>query len=104
MTAVLANDRGTFSTVSAIDVEKVEILEVTLDRLSGDHPDRALVLAGLCSELTIGSPLGRRDPWPTRLRSPKRSGDDAVVVRVLNHIQIPLAVPHLPATVPDSIG
>ena len=73
VTAVLANDRGTFSTVSAIDVEKVEMLEVALDRLSDDHTDRALVLAGLCSELTIGSPLTRREALARRGSGDRRT-------------------------------
>jgi len=96
VTAVLANDRGTFSGVSAIDGEKVEMLEMALDRLSADHADRALVLAALCSELTIGSPLARRQALAHEaLAIAEHSGDDAIVVRVLNHVQLPLAVPHL---------
>ena len=58
--AALANNRGLFSTAGTIDADKVEILELALDRLPADHPDRALVLATLCSELTYGSPLERR--------------------------------------------
>ena len=94
--AILANDRGTFSTVSAIDVEKIEVLETALERLSDDHPDRALILATLCSELTIGSSLDRRQALANEaLTVAERTGDDAVVARVLNHVQVPLAVPHL---------
>ncbi len=94
--AALANDRGTLSTAGAIDLEKVEILETALDRLSIDHADRALVLAALCSELTIGSPLDRRQALAEEaLAIAERDGDDAIVVRVLNHVQLPLAVPHL---------
>jgi DNA-binding SARP family transcriptional activator len=94
--AVLANDRGTFSTVSAIDVDKVEILETALDQLSADHPDRALILATLCTELTIGSPLDRRVSLANdALAIAERSGEDAVVARVLDRILVPLAVPHL---------
>ncbi len=94
--AALANDRGTFSTVSTVDAEKIEILETALDRLPPDHPDRALVLSTLCSELTIGSPLGRRQSLAEEALSiAEKSGDDLVVVRVLNHVHLPLAVPHL---------
>ncbi len=94
--AILANDRGTFSTVSAIDVEKIEVLETALEQLPTDHPDRALILATLCSERTIGSSLDRRQALANEALSiAERSGDDAVVVRVLNHVQVPLAVPHL---------
>ena len=72
------------------------MLEVVLERLPGDHGDRSLVLATLCSELTIGSPLSRREALAHEaLAIAERSGDDAVVVRVLNHVQVPLAVPQL---------
>ena len=54
--AALANDRGWTSTVGAIDADKVEILELALERLTRRHPDRALVLATLCSELGFGQP------------------------------------------------
>ena len=60
MAAALANDRGMFSNAGVIDTEKVEVLEMALDRLPADAPDRALVLATLCSELALGSPLERR--------------------------------------------
>ncbi len=96
VTAALANDRGTFSTVSTIDIPKVEILETALERLPADHADRALILANLCSELTIGSPLDRRRSLAEEaLAIAERAGDDAVTVRVLNHVLLPLAVPHL---------
>ena len=55
--AALANNRGFFSTGGAIDAEKVEVLEMALDRLPTTNPHRALVLATLCSELTFGTPL-----------------------------------------------
>ena len=66
MAAALANDRGLFTAVGAIDADKVEILEMALDRLSADDPDRALVLATLCAELTYGSPSNVARRWPTR--------------------------------------
>jgi hypothetical protein len=94
--AAMANDRGTFSTGGAIDSEKVGILETALDRLPADHADRALVLAALCSELTIGSPLERRQALADEaVAIAEDNGDDAVVVRVLNHVQLPLSVPHM---------
>ena len=58
--AALANNRGWFSAAGAIDTEKVEVLEIALDRLPADHIARALVLSTLCSELSYGSPLERR--------------------------------------------
>ena len=63
---------------------------------SGGHLDRALVLAQLCQELLYGSPLERRralaeEAIALALASP----DDAAIVRVLNHVSIPLRVPQL---------
>jgi DNA-binding SARP family transcriptional activator len=94
--ATLANDRGTFSTVSAIDAEKVEMLEASLRRLPADDVRRALVLATLCTELTVGSTLERRlDLADEALTIAHNCGDDATVVRVINHVLLPLSVPHL---------
>jgi len=94
--ATLANDRGTFSTVDTIDTEKVEVLEFALTRLPADRPERALLLAILCSELTIGSPLDRRkDLADEAIAVAEQSGDDVTIVRVLNHVSLPLAVPSL---------
>ncbi len=96
VTAALANNRGTFSTVDTIDTEKVGILEMALARISTDHADRALLLAALCSELTIGSPLERRKALAEEaLAIAKRHGNDAIIVRVLNTIGLPLSVPSL---------
>ena len=96
LAACLANSRGTFSTVSVIDEEKVSILETALDRLDDDDERRALVLATLCTELTVGSPLERRQALAEEaLAIAQRSGDDATIVRVINHVLLPLSVPHL---------
>ncbi len=94
--ACLANDRGFYSAVGATDTEKVETLETALRLLSVDHPDRALVLATLCSELAHGSSLDRRQAIAGEaVAIAERFGDDAVAVRVLNHLFIPLQVPSL---------
>ncbi len=94
--ATLANDRGTFSTLDSIDAEKIEMVELALARVSHDHPDRALLLAILCSELTIGSSLERRRALADEaIASAEQNGDDATLVRVVNHVSLPLAVPHL---------
>jgi class 3 adenylate cyclase len=94
--ATLANDRGTFSTVDTLDAEKVDILELALDRLAAERPERALLLAMLCSELTIGSPLDRRkDLADEAIAIAEQSGDDVTIVQVLNHVSLPLAVPSL---------
>jgi class 3 adenylate cyclase len=94
--AVLANDRGFYSAVGSTDREKVETLERALELLPVAHPDRALVLATLCSELTHGSPLDRRQALAEEaITIAESSSDDAVVVRVLNHLHVPLQVPAL---------
>jgi class 3 adenylate cyclase/tetratricopeptide (TPR) repeat protein len=94
--AALANDRGTFSTVDSADNEKLAILEMALGRLSEEDPVRALVLATLCSEVTIGSSLERRQSLARdAIAIAAAHGDDANMVRVLNHVLLPLAVPPL---------
>jgi DNA-binding SARP family transcriptional activator len=94
--AALANNRGTNSTVGAVDVEKIEMLEKALERLPSGHADRALVLATLCSELTIGGSLDRRQSLAREaLAIAKENGDNPTIVRVHNLIGLPLAVPQL---------
>jgi hypothetical protein len=94
--AALANDRGFLSSIGAVDADKVEVLELALARLPADHLDRALVLATLCSELAQGSPLERRQALADEaIAIAQSSGEDAVIVRVLNHIFLPLHVPSL---------
>jgi len=92
----LANDRGWASASGTVDGDKVALLEVALDRLPADHPDRALVLATLCAELAFASTIEHRQALADEaLAIVKRSGDDATVVRVLNHLVFPLLVPSL---------
>ena len=94
--AALANDRGILTTAGAVDADKVEVLELALARLPADHLDRALVLATLGSELAQGSPLDRRQALAAEaLAIAESSDDDAIIVRVLNHIFLPLHVPSL---------
>jgi hypothetical protein len=94
--AALANDRGFFSAVGLIDADKVETLETALARLPDDHLDRAPLLANLCKELTFGSPLERRRSLADEaVAIANKSGDPATVVRVLNHVSLPLLVPPL---------
>ena len=69
---------------------------MALDRLASEDPDRALVLATLCAELTYGSPLERRQALADEaIAIARSSGDDATIVRVLNTCRCPLAVPQL---------
>jgi class 3 adenylate cyclase/tetratricopeptide (TPR) repeat protein len=94
--AALANNRGFYSAIGATDSEKVEVLETALHDLGEVAPERALVLATLCSELAHGSPLERRQALAEEAESiAKLSGDDTTCLRVLNHLYIPLQVPEL---------
>ncbi len=94
--AALANNRGFYSAVGATDTEKVAVLETALDDLPAQAPERALVLAALCSELAHGSTLERRQTLAEQAeRIANDSDDDTTCVRVLNHLYVPLQVPQL---------
>jgi class 3 adenylate cyclase/tetratricopeptide (TPR) repeat protein len=94
--SALANNRGYTSNNNATDTEKVEVLEMAVDRLPLDHSDRALVLATLCSELAYGSTLERRKALADEaLAIAEASGDDATIARVLNQVLFPLLVPSM---------
>ena len=59
--AAVANSRGWFSSLGLVDAEKVEVLEAALELLpESDSPERARLLATLCSELIYSAPLERR--------------------------------------------
>jgi class 3 adenylate cyclase len=94
--AAVASDRGFFSAAGEINSDNIEALETALARLEADHPDRALVLALLCQELTYGSPLDRRVALADEaVAIAGSSGKEALTVRVLNLLAIPLRVPPL---------
>ena len=91
--AAVANNRGFFTAAGTIDTEKVEVLELALNRLPANDADRALVLAILCAELTWGSTLERRQSLAAEaVAIAQSSGDDVIVVRVLNSVTYPLTV------------
>ncbi len=92
--AVLANDRGWHSTSGASDPDKVAQLELALQQLPPDVPERALVLAALCAELAFGSTLERRQALADEALAIGRAvGDDAIMVRILNQMAFSLTVP-----------
>ena len=96
VSAALANDRGYTSNNTATDTDKIEVLEMAVDRLPINHPDRALVLATLCSELVHGSTLERRKALADEaLAIGASSGDDATIARVVNQVFYPLLVPSM---------
>ena len=94
--AALANNRGFYSAIGTTDSQKVDVLETALTDLPGRSPERALVLATLCSELAHGSPLELRQSLAEEAESiANQCGDNTTCVRVLNHLYIPLQVPQL---------
>jgi class 3 adenylate cyclase/tetratricopeptide (TPR) repeat protein len=92
--AALANNRGWFSVSGVIDTDKLAVLEAALRALSdGDSPERALVLATLCSELSFG-PLERRRTLADEAKAiVRRLGDPSTVIRVLCLLNNPLQIP-----------
>jgi class 3 adenylate cyclase len=95
VTSALLNDRG-FRVLGSTDVDKIEVLEMALARLPGDHRDRALLLASLSKELPGESPLERRRALSDEaLAIAEASGDDATIVRVLLQVSLPLRLPSL---------
>ena len=85
---------GFYSALGAIDSEKVAILERAAELVSDETPERALVLATLCSELAYGSPLDRRRALADEaVAIAKALDDDAIIVRVFNHVHVALQVP-----------
>lgn len=94
--ATQANDRGFFSIFGNVDTEKIAVLEAALQRLPSNHPSRALTLANLCKELAVGTPFDHRQALADEaIALAEATGDDAVVVTVLNHVGFPLLVPSL---------
>ena len=72
------------------------MLEMALDQVAADYPDRALLLATLCLELTYGSSLEQRKQLADEaLALAHASADPTVMVRVLNSVLFPLRVPEL---------
>jgi class 3 adenylate cyclase/tetratricopeptide (TPR) repeat protein len=94
--AALANVRGLYSNAGALDADKVEVLELAIDRLPENDSDRALLLASLCAELGFVGTLARREALADEAISVARASDDeAAIVRVLNLVAQPLFVPSL---------
>ena len=95
MAAVLANQRGTVSSVGAVDLERIAMLEQALAALDdGDSRDRAWLLAALAAELSFSEDLGRVRALAAAAESmARRLGDDGTLLRVLNLTFLPLWVP-----------
>lgn len=96
VTGALANDRGWASASGKVDTEKVALLELARDRLSADDPRRALILGTLCAELAFSGTVEERQGLADEaLAIAEAYGDDATVIRILNHLVFPLLVPAL---------
>jgi class 3 adenylate cyclase/tetratricopeptide (TPR) repeat protein len=92
--AALATHRGLFSNFGAIDAERVAIFEEALARMDERDPSRALILATYCLEVVVGSPLERRQALADEaLDLAEASGDEMIMVRVLNNIAYALMSP-----------
>ena len=92
--AALAAHRGLFSNFGAIDTERVAIFDEALARMADDDPDRALILATYCLEIVVGSTFEhRRALADEALAIAEATGDDAVIVRVLNNLAYALMSP-----------
>ncbi len=98
--AALANSRGWFSALGQLDAEKVEVIEAALDALPDtDSPERARLLATLCSELNFHSPLERRLALADEAKAiARRLGDRATFVDVVTRCGAALIAPSTLAT------
>ena len=98
--AALANNRGWFSSLGEVDSEKVKVIDAALDALPHtDSPERARLLATLCSELQYDSSLERRLALADEAKAiARRLGDRAVFVDVVNRCGPALAAPSTLAT------
>jgi class 3 adenylate cyclase len=92
--AALALHRGLFSNFGAIDAERIEVFEQALDRLTETDTRRALVLSAYCLEIVVGSTLARRTELADEaLAIAEASGDDMVMLRVMNDLDYALMAP-----------
>jgi hypothetical protein len=92
--AALALHRGLFSNFGAIDAERIEVFEQALARLSDTDTRRALVLAAYCLEIVVGSTLEQRIALADEaLALARTSGDDVVLLRVMNDVDYALMAP-----------
>jgi len=98
--AALANNRGFFSALGQLDAEKVDVLEAALDALpAADSPERARLLATLCSEIIYHSPLKRRLGVADEAKAiARRLRDRATFVDVVGRCSTALAAPSTLAT------
>jgi class 3 adenylate cyclase len=94
--AALANNRGFISTNGVIDAERVDVLRAALGAVGdGDSPERARLLARLCSELAYG-PLEERVSLAGEAKAvARRLGDPTTLAAVISDCSISLRVPSM---------
>ena len=91
--AALANNSGTFSRFQGVDAERVEMLEAAIDA-TAEPRAQALLLGTLANELTYaGDYARRRGIADAALDAARATGDDALLLRVLNLVFYALWVP-----------
>ncbi len=98
--AALANSRGFFSALGAIDAERVAVLEAALQAAPpGDSADRAVLLAALCCELAYSAPaLQRRlDLASEAMAMAERVGDATTRIQTLALVDVAIQIPALNA-------
>jgi len=95
VTAALANNRGYFSSIGSLDLERVEILRAALDALGGeDRPERARLLAAVAVELAAeGDWEHHRHIADEALAIARRLGDPATLAQVLIMRYLAINVP-----------
>jgi tetratricopeptide (TPR) repeat protein len=98
--AALANSRGWFSSLGQVDAEKVDVIEAALDALpETDSPERARLLATLCTEIIYHNPLERRVALANEAKAiARRLGDRAIFVDVVSRCGNALLAPSTLAT------
>jgi class 3 adenylate cyclase/tetratricopeptide (TPR) repeat protein len=92
--AALANYRGFVSATGTVDAERVEALQAALRAVGDtDSPERARLLARLCSESAY-RPLEERMSLAREAKAmARRVSDPATLVAVINDCSLPLRVP-----------
>src|SRR2546429_281924 len=82
--AALANHRGLFSQMGAVDPDRVAALEAALQGLPpGDSPLRARLLASLATELHFAGEVRRVELGREAVAMARRLGDDATLAETL---------------------
>jgi tetratricopeptide (TPR) repeat protein len=83
--AVVANNRFFFTSLGEVDADKVELLESALDALpETDTPQRAMLLAILCTEFEYGTSRERCLALAEEAKAmARRLGDEATLLEVL---------------------